>query len=192
MGQIHLPKFKKKAEKTQGIIVFGDEASFRQTPTLHQTWAFRNSQPQVPSHGQRNTQKVLGAISPMGSSFNFKMQKEYFKWDNYIIFLEGWVLPFFYKRNRKVYFIQDNASYHTKPEVQNWANDNSKFIELIGLPKYSPELNAAEKIWKHTRKECTHNKFFDTPELLIEALDRTFVKLQNDPQRIFNLTKSFF
>lgn len=53
----------------------------------------------------------------MGSCFNFKMQKKFFKWDNYIIFLEHWVLPFFYKRKRKVFFIQDNASYHTKPEA---------------------------------------------------------------------------
>ncbi|HDH06008.1 MAG TPA: deoxyribonuclease [Nitrospirae bacterium] len=40
-------------------MVHEDEASFRQSPTLHQTWAACNSQPQIPTRGQRNTQKIL-------------------------------------------------------------------------------------------------------------------------------------
>jgi hypothetical protein len=34
--------------------VFEDEASFRQTPTLHATWARRGHQPQIPTRGERH------------------------------------------------------------------------------------------------------------------------------------------
>lgn len=44
------------------MIVFEDEVSLRQTPTLHATWARRGSQPQVPTRGERNTQKIFGAV----------------------------------------------------------------------------------------------------------------------------------
>jgi len=41
------------------VIVFEDEASFRQTPTLHATWARLGSQPQIPTRGERHTQKIF-------------------------------------------------------------------------------------------------------------------------------------
>ena len=51
------------------MIVFEDEASFRQTPTLHATWARRASQPQIPTLGQRNTQKIFGAVGLKDARF---------------------------------------------------------------------------------------------------------------------------
>src|SRR5438552_1644925 len=41
MGALHVPQSKKNAKTEGAVIVFEDEASFRQTPTLHatcQTW----------------------------------------------------------------------------------------------------------------------------------------------------------
>ena len=51
MGALHLPESKKNAKSEGAVIVFEDEASFRQTPTLHATWAKRGSQPQIPTRG---------------------------------------------------------------------------------------------------------------------------------------------
>ena len=39
MGALHLPESKKNAKSEDAVIVFEDEASFRQTPTLHATCA---------------------------------------------------------------------------------------------------------------------------------------------------------
>ena len=52
----------KKAQTEGAVIVFEDEASFRQTPTLHATWARRGSQAQIPTRGERHTQKIFGAV----------------------------------------------------------------------------------------------------------------------------------
>jgi hypothetical protein len=51
------------------MIVFEDEASFRQTPTLYRTWARRGQQPQIPTRGERHTQKILGAVSVPSGDF---------------------------------------------------------------------------------------------------------------------------
>jgi len=58
MGPLYLPESKKNAKSEGAVIVFEDEASFRQTPTLHATWAKRGSQPQIPTRGERHTQKI--------------------------------------------------------------------------------------------------------------------------------------
>jgi len=55
-----------------------DEASFRQTPTVYWTWARRGQQPQIPTRGQRDTQKILGAVGVPKGDFVWRHQTEYF------------------------------------------------------------------------------------------------------------------
>lgn len=63
MGALYASKSKKNAKTEGAVIVFEDEASFQQTPTLRATWARRGCQPQIPTRGERNTQKIFGAVS---------------------------------------------------------------------------------------------------------------------------------
>ena len=99
------------------VIVFEDEASFRQTPTLHATWARRASQPQIPTRGERHTQKIFGAVRLKDARFVYHHQQEYFQWETYVEFLDQVLVPEFYRRGHRVFLIQDNASYHKKQET---------------------------------------------------------------------------
>src|ERR1035438_7288844 len=110
MGTLHLPKSKKNAKSEGAVIVFEDEASFRQTPTLHATWARRGSQPQIPTRGERNTQKIFGAVRLDNSHFIYLHQQDYFQWETYLAFLEQVVVPAFYRRRHRIYLIQDTKS----------------------------------------------------------------------------------
>ena len=92
MGALHLSQPKKKARAEGAVIIYEDEASFRQTPTLHQTWAPLNSQPRIPTRGERNTQKILGAVS-LNGQFVYRHQTEYFNAQTYRRFLAEAVLP---------------------------------------------------------------------------------------------------
>jgi len=143
-------------------MIFEDEATFRQSTTLHQTWARKNAQPKVPSSSQRKSVKVYGAICPQDCRFDFRLQHEYFNGEDYLCYLEDSLIPTFYKKGQKIILIHDNASYHHSPEVREWKDAYKRYIHIEPLPPYSPELNAAEKIWKYTRKEATHNKYFES------------------------------
>ncbi len=191
MDALYRAQSKKKALAEHALIVHEDEATFRQTPTLHQTWAVRNSQPRVPTKGQRNSQKILGAVCPATGQFTYRHQTEYFTADSYISFLDEVLLPTFYKRRHRVYLIQDNASYHKKPEVYSWFAHNRKRVEVYLLPPYSPEFNATEKIWWYTRKQVTHNKYFDTPEALCHSLFSNFHDIQKQPAPLISLLRPF-
>jgi transposase len=171
--------------------VYEDEASFRQTPTLHQTWAPLNSQPRIPTRGERNTQKILGAVSLPGQ-FVYRHQTEYFNAQTYLRFLAEEVLPTFYRRGRRIYLIQDNASYHKKPEVYEWFKAERRRLEVFCLPPYSPELNAEERLWQFTRKHATHNRFFEIPAELCASLFTTFADIQKHPEKILGLLAPYF
>jgi len=126
----------KKACEEKALIVYEDETSFRQTPTLHQTWALRNSQPVIPTRGQRNTQKNFCAVCLPTAAFAYRHQEDYFNASSYLEFLEHTLMPYFYKKGRRIYLIQDTASYHKKPEIYEWFADHRKHIEVFQLPPY--------------------------------------------------------
>jgi transposase len=174
------------------LIVFEDEAFFRQSPTLHRTWAPRNSQPKIPTRGERNSQKILGAVSLYEIKFAYHHQTEYFNADTYINFLETTLLPSYYKKNQRVYLIIDNASYHKKPQVWDWINANREKLEVFLLPSYSPEFNAVERLWHHTRMNATHNRYFENPQQRCEALFSTFEKMQRKPETVRGLIQPYF
>jgi hypothetical protein len=187
MGALHVSQSKKKAHSEGGIIVYEDEASFRQSPTLHQTWAPLHSQPHIPTRGQRNTQKILGAVAVASGAFVYRHQTEYFNVQTYGGFLEEVILPHFYRRGRRVFLIHDNASYHTHPELQAWYAAQSRRLVVCSLPKYSPEFNAVERIWHYLRKEATHNHYFPTVHELCATLFRTIADIQEAPALILGL-----
>jgi transposase len=123
--------------------------------------------------------------------FVYRHQTEYFNAQTYVAFLDQVLLPEFYRRGHRVYLIQDNASYHTKPEVQAWYEAQSRRLLVWPLPKYSPEFNAVERIWRYTRQEATHNHYFATVRELCTSLFTTFSEIQQWPQLILGLLQPF-
>ena len=123
------------------MIVYVDEASFRQCPTL-QTWAPLNRPPGIPTRGERNTPKILGTVILQNAKIAYHHQTEYFNNVTYLAFMQEVVMPTYYRRGHRVYLIQDNASYHTHPEVLAWFKMERWRLEVFPLRKYSPKLNA--------------------------------------------------
>jgi transposase len=191
VDSVYLPPSKKNAQIEGAIVVHQDEASFRQTPTLYQTWARKNSQPKVSTKGARNTQKIFGAVAPQTAQFIYHHTDQSFNHKTYIEFLEDHLLPSYYRKSHRVYLIQDNASYHKKPETYEWFESNRKYIEVFNLPPYSPELNAEERIWHHTRMCATHNRYFETKEELCDALFAAFEQMQRNPGSIQGYLQPF-
>ena len=75
-------------------------------------------------------------------------------------------------RGRKMVIILDNAKYHHAALLQPFLKEHSRMLSLEFLPPYSPELNPIERVWKLTRKLCTHNTYFDHLEALVDAVAR--------------------
>jgi hypothetical protein len=191
MGSLHVSQAKKNAQNEGAVIVFTDEASFRQTPTLHATWARIGHQPKIATRGERNTQKIFGAVGLRDGKFAWLHQEDYFQWETYLAFVDQVLLPAFYRRGHRIYLIQDNASYHKKKEPWEYFSGHRRFLEVFQLPPYWPELNAQERIWNYTRKHATHNRFFEQPQQLCRALFRTFDHVQRHPEQIQGLLRPF-
>jgi transposase len=138
---------------------------------------------------KRSGIKVLGCVDIEDLEFKFAFE-DVLESRSYIAFLESTVSQFF-EHNRRIHYIQDNASFHKDGEVWLWFKENRKWIEVYNLPPYCPELNAAERLWKYTRKQGTHNRYFDTVDLLKENLSDIFTDINTKRDTIKNQVQYF-
>lgn len=187
MGTKNIPLIKKKCQEAGGIIVFEDEAAFRQDPTIFRSWFRRGFRSYVPTYGQRNTQHVYGAISIPEAHFSYRFTDSCNS-STHQHFLEVLVRKFYPK---KIFLVEDNAKYHKSPEMWSWFDAHRKEMEPWFLPPYSPKFNPMESLWGYTRREGTHNNFFPTIDALIGSIKTVFRTIQHHPYLVENYLVPF-
>jgi transposase len=138
--------------------------------------------------GQRKSVKIFGAIELWKVRFHYQRDCV-FNAETYLAFLKSLARRY---RRRGTILIHDNASYHKKPLVQNWVDANQEWLEVQPLPKYSPELNPTERLWQYTRKNGTHNRYFESEGQLEGTLTRIFGEMQTYPEMIRPAILPFF
>jgi transposase len=168
--------------------MYEDEVLFRQSGSIYRHWARRGLGSQVKSFPGRISIKAIGAVTiDKQPKFHFRFV-DTFNSTTYLKFLEQLVRQY---KGRRIHLIADNAKWHKSPVVMKWAEANQDKIELHFLPKYSPDLNAAEWVWKETRRWATHNRFFPTAAILKEKLFRRFNRYQGNPASLRTLVALF-
>lgn len=83
--------------------------------------------------------------------------------------------------------VVDNATYHHAKAIQPWLWEHRHCLRLDFLPPYSPDLNPVERVWKLTRRLCTHNRYFPGLEDLIEAVTEQFEPWQKPNDTLHRL-----
>lgn len=138
-------------------------------------WAKRGKQPLVRSAPTQEKVAFSGFINP-ATGMLFTNECERFNFETIMestrLFMEE------YKSDKKQLIILDNASWHKKAvrlmrEDKSYAN-----IDFLFLPPYSPELNPIERVWRITRKEKTHNCFFEKIDVLKNTLTSYFRRFE--------------
>jgi len=120
---------------------------------------------------------IIGAVRPADGQLVTE-QAEKFNGQSIQEFLTK--LYAYRRQNCKMVIVLDNASWHhvvcLKPFYRRW-------VKMDYLPPYSPELNPIERVWKLTRRKCTHNRYFPMLEELIGAVTEQFA-LWSQPNSI--------
>ena len=83
--------------------------------------------------------------------------------------------------------VLDNARYHHARLLTPWLEEHQSLIRLDFLPPYSPELNPIERVWKLTRTMCTHNRYFQHLNDLIQVISNQFVAWRKPNDALYRL-----
>lgn len=149
--------------------------------TVTPKWYKKGSKPKVKSFPGKSKISYSGFVIPdTGVLFTDSPLKF-----NYITTIESvrtFLKSFPAPQGKKYAIVMDNAPWHKKmyrlvvtEKLDEYADIRDN-VEFIMLPPYSPDLNPIEQVWRITRRENTHNVFFDPVASLKSTLDTAFSK----------------
>ncbi len=108
-----------------------------------------------------------------------------FNGESYVEFLKQ--LLAYYKG--KIVLIEDGAPYHGSLVVKEFKTANAARLTIETLPAFSPDYNPIEKLWKNTKKDSTHLKYFKTFEDLHASVIKTFETYMQDASKVLCVMK---
>ena len=181
------PEILRLAKEKDAWVLFGDECSFAQWGSLSYTWARRGQQPLVKTCGTRKAYKVFGFIEYFTGAFFYKAQTEKYNSESYKQFIEG-VLA---KTKKHSIIIQDGAPYHTSKAVKEFFAAHTDQITMYQLPRYSPDFNPIEYLWRNMKKQATHLRYFPKFEDLTEKVDEKLDHFAHLPESIKGLVGKY-
>lgn len=135
------PAIKKKAQKENAVIYFGDETGMRSDHQAGRSYAPKGETPVIKKTGQRFSLNMISAISNRGY-LQFMIIDGRFNSEVFQTFLQQMIK---YSR-QKIYFITDGHPAHKTKKLNEWLAQNKERIEVFFLPPYSPELNPQEYV----------------------------------------------
>jgi transposase len=149
------------------------------------------SQPEIKSPVERFKMSIFGAMGRNGQLIT--LENKTFDAQTFRLFLEKLLRDAEVGRKedgkkRKILLVLDNARYHHAKILQSWLEEVSDLLELFFLPPYSPDLNPIEMLWKQTRRNVTHNRFFSSLQGLCYDLKQYWVQFAKPNDELTKLS----
>lgn len=88
-----------------------------------------------------------------------------------------------------IILIEDGAPYHRSREVKQFKAEHAQRLTIEPLPAFSPDYNPIEKLWRNTKKDATHLKYFSAFDELRASVLRTFQKYLDDATHVLRVMK---
>jgi transposase len=139
-------------KKERCVLLMLDETIVTETPPLYSAYGHIGEQVRVPITGNRAKRILHGAINVRSGAVALLITKEWIN-ETHQAFL-GMVRSQWRGWNPVVF--EDRASPHKSPHSLALAQELG--IEVRLLPKATPELNAMDHLWRHTKKEAVGNQ----------------------------------
>jgi len=108
-----------------------------------------------------------------------------FNGETYVKFLTQLLAHF----TRPVMLIEDGAPYHNAKVVTAFQKAHAHRLTLHRLPPFSPDKNPIEKLWKNTKRDATHLKYFSEFEQLRTAVVKVFRTYLDDATKVISVMK---
>lgn len=90
-----------------------------------------------------------------------------------------------------LFLVMDNAPWHKKAKrlisEDRQYSDIKEAVTIISLPHYSQDYNPIEQVWRITRREKTHNRFWSKLEMLVSTLDAWFADFVHQNEKLASL-----
>jgi len=157
-------KFRKKAKETlkkywsdpETIILTEDEMILSTQTTFQKIWLPKNECPKIEVSNTRKNRSVYGFLNvKKGIEHAFKTEYQNMYITSKILSKLRKIYP-----DKKLLIFWDGAGWHRGSVAQKFIEEDQNIITVY-FPRYSPEENPQEHVWKNGRSTITHNRFIE-------------------------------
>jgi len=150
------------------MLLFSDEAGFCLHPKLGRIWAKKGTQPLILTQSQHHKRlNVFGWVNPLRGTHGM-VRQEKGNTDGFIAMLKNILLRY---KGMLIELWGDQARWHKGKRITEFLFHHRQLV-ISYIPKYHPELNPQEKLWRTMRYEETTDTYYETFEELILSVFR--------------------
>jgi DDE superfamily endonuclease len=176
---------KAQAEAGDIVLLFGDESEALTHPYLAHAWAKRGADLRVPAPGQAAKVAMLGVLD--WARRDLLVQTSRTKRSSDVIALLGecdrrWG-PAPGEVMRPVVLVLDNGPIHTSKATRAALAERAHWLAVEWLPRYAPELNDIEAVWRDLKRHHLAHQTFAGPDDLDRAIHDAVAELNTERSR---------
>jgi transposase InsO family protein len=176
---------KAQAEAGDIVLLFGDESEALTHPYLAHAWAKRGADLRVPAPGQAAKVAMLGVLDWARRDLVVRTSRTKRSSDVVALLAEidqrwgptpGGVI-------RPVVLVLDNGPIHTSKATRAALAERAHWLAVEWLPKYAPELNDIEAVWRDLKRYHLAHQTFTGPDDLERAIHDAVAALNAERSR---------
>ena len=176
---------KAQAEAGDITLLFGDESEALTHPYLAHVWAKRGADLRVPAPGQAAKVAMLGALD--WARRRLLVQTSRTKRSADFIALSAEIDRRWGPKpggaTRPVVLVLDNGPIHTSKATRAALAQRAHRLTVEWLPKYAPELNDIEGLWRDLKRHHLAHQSFTGPDDLDRAIHAAVAELNVERNR---------
>ena len=173
---------KQQAEAGDIVLLYGDESEALTHPYLARAWARSGADLRVPAPGQAEKVAILGSLdhltrqlivhtSPTKRSSDFIAHLEQ---------LDRLFGPQPGRQAKPVVLVEDNGPIHTSKRSLAALAARAHWLSVEWLPKYAPELNDIEPVWRNLKAHHLAHQTFTDAAALDQAIHDAVIDLNRE------------
>lgn len=167
------------------MLLFCDESEALTHPYLARAWAKRGADLRVPAPGQSKKVAMMGTLDwaqrkLIVTTSRTKRSTDFIAHLQVLDRLHG---PKPGTPVKPVVLVLDNGPIHVSKATLAALAERAHWLAPEWLPKYAPELNDIEIVWRDLKAHHLAHQTFTDPDVLDEAIHRAVAALNSERNR---------
>ena len=173
---------KQQAEAGDIILLYGDESEALTHPYLARAWAKSGADLRVPAPGQAKKVAMLGSLDHLTRQLivHTSQTKRSSDFIAHLEQLDRLFGPQPGRQAKPVVLVEDNGPIHTSKRSLAALAARAHWLTVEWLPKYAPELNEIEPVWRDLKAHHLAHQTFTDVAALDQAIHDAVIDLNRE------------
>lgn len=174
-----LPETLERADDEEAQLHFTDETGAQVGDQIGTSYAPQGETPVIDMPKTRIEQNVISSVTPEGDLFFWAFSGN-LNADKFLHFLQHLVS----ETSQKIFVFADHHPAHKAKPVEQWLEAHRSEIEIVWLPRYSPEYNPDEFLNNDLKQNLTEQELPEDTSMFRQTICDILEAIKSMPERI--------